>query len=552
MPNIGHIPDQAGGVRSKFERMWIAAVFAGALLAGLPILLVDRVTNAYVDRSAKARVETLTQGALGLADTRLDRTTTLLVDLLREKADDCSQTSIDLMRRAVFGAAPMRELIVLDRDGRILCTSAGTSPEQRVVSREFPSANGSFSFAVVRFRDDDERALRVRLERPGARTLAALIPVGSLLAGAVPPERRNVQRSLIALVDADPAQQINGQERSFDYGQAYAARLRSARFPVVVTVEYSKAAIAAEYEDVLLIARLFPTIVSFLLILLAWLSVRRNRTDPTAALGQALDSGDIVPFFQPIVDIRTGRLRAAEVLARWRRPDGSVVMPHQFIPVAERSGQIYELTRILMRRARDEVGAAFAVRPNLRLGFNLCAGHFSDASIVGDVKQIFTGSQIGFKQLVFEVTEREPLPDLVEARRVICALQGLGCKVAIDDYGTGHGGMSYLLKLGVDCIKIDKMFVDAISTERYSQTIIETLVDLARNMRMEIVAEGVETFEQVEFLRSKGIGIAQGFLFAPPLPASSFLALVEAMEKPKLSVVEGAEAMPSAVSAGAA
>jgi EAL domain-containing protein (putative c-di-GMP-specific phosphodiesterase class I) len=168
---------------------------------------------------------------------------------------------------------------------------------------------------------------------------------------------------------------------------------------------------------------------------------------------------------------------------------------------------------------------------------------------VGDVRQIFTGSQISYKQLLFEVTERDPLPDLDEARRVISSLQGLGCKVAIDDYGTGHGGMSYLLKLGVDCIKIDKMFVDAISTERYSQTIIETLIELAKSMRMEVIAEGVETFEQVEFLRAKGITVAQGFLFAPPLPASSFLALVEAMEKPKLSIVEHE---PLAVGAGAA
>jgi sensor c-di-GMP phosphodiesterase-like protein len=125
-------------------------------------------------------------------------------------------------------------------------------------------------------------------------------------------------------------------------------------------------------------------------------------------------------------------------------------------------------------------------------------------------------------------------------------LQALGIKVAIDDVGTGHGGLSYLLKLGVDIIKIDKMFVDAIGTERYSQTIIETLVELGRTMNMEVIAEGVERFEQVEYLRLKGVNEAQGYVFAPPLPASSYLALVEAMERPKLSVV------PETLKAGAA
>jgi len=106
------------------------------------------------------------------------------------------------------------------------------------------------------------------------------------------------------------------------------------------------------------------------------------------------------------------------------------------------------------------------------------------------------------------VTERQPLEDLDTARRIIAALQELGCKVAIDDVGTGHGGLSYMLKLGVNYIKMDKLFVDAIGTEQYSTTIIETLISLARSMRMEIFAEGVETFEQVKYLRERELQVA--------------------------------------------
>jgi len=106
----------------------------------------------------------------------------------------------------------------------------------------------------------------------------------------------------------------------------------------------------------------------------------------------------------------------------------------------------------------------------------------------------------------------------------------MGCKVAIDDVGTGHSGLSYILKLGVDIIKIDKVFVHALNSEGHSKTIIETLIDLAKNMRMEIIAEGVENFDQVSYLRERGIAAAQGYVFAPPLPASSFLQLLDAME----------------------
>jgi EAL domain-containing protein (putative c-di-GMP-specific phosphodiesterase class I) len=204
-----------------------------------------------------------------------------------------------------------------------------------------------------------------------------------------------------------------------------------------------------------------------------------------------------------------------------------------------------------MRRARDDVAAAYADRPHLRLGFNLAASHFNDESIVRDVSSIFERSPVRLSQVVLEVTERQPLQNLTETRRVVAALQGLGVAVAIDDVGTGHSGLSYMLKLGADLIKIDKMFIDAIGTDRNSTTIIETLVDLARNMRMDVVAEGVERFEQVVLLRDLGIQAAQGYVFAPPLPASSFLQLIEAIEpRPQAAAVERGEGAPPPEAAG--
>jgi sensor c-di-GMP phosphodiesterase-like protein len=218
---------------------------------------------------------------------------------------------------------------------------------------------------------------------------------------------------------------------------------------------------------------------------------------------------------------------SAEVLVRWRRPDGTLVQPAQFIPLAESTGLIVDLTRALMRRVCREAGAAIGARPDFKIGFNLSALHFVDEAIVKDVDRIIGASAIAPSQVLLEVTERQPL-DLTKARRVIAALQGLGVHVGIDDLGTGHSGLSYMLKLGVDFIKIDKMFVDAIGTERYSTTIIDTLVGLGRDMSMDIIAEGVETLEQVQHLRDRGISKAQGYIFARPLPGPSFLKLLEA------------------------
>ena len=164
------------------------------------------------------------------------------------------------------------------------------------------------------------------------------------------------------------------------------------------------------------------------------------------------------------------------------------------------------------------------------MSFNFAGQLFSDESIVKDVRKIFSGSPIKLSQVVLEVTERDPIENFTATRQTIAAFQGLGVRIAIDDVGTGHSGLSYMLKLGVDIIKIDKMFVDAIGTDRNSTTIVETLVDLAHNMRMDVVAEGVENFEQVMYLRELGVRSAQGYVFAPPLPGKSFLQLIEATD----------------------
>jgi sensor c-di-GMP phosphodiesterase-like protein len=237
----------------------------------------------------------------------------------------------------------------------------------------------------------------------------------------------------------------------------------------------------------------------------------------------------------------TGKLRGAEVLIRWRKPDGSIVSPAAFIPLAESSGIILDITRALMRRVCQEMGPAFAARPHLKVGFNLAARHFQDDSIVRDIRDIFGRGPVRLSQVVLELTERQPIENLAETRQLLATLQELGVRMALDDVGTGHSGLSYILKLGVDIIKIDKMFVDAIGIERSSTTIIETLVDLAHNMRMDIIAEGVETFEQVVCLRDRGIRAAQGFVFAPPLPGASFLQLIEAIEPTAAAAPENAD-----------
>ena len=526
-------PNGAGHVR--ISGRWLsAAIVGGTLLAGASIFALDRALVSYMESQARARLAALAHGALGLAETRLEQATTVLVGLAAAGTGECDHRTLEAMRQAVFVNIVLKGLAILDDNGRAICTHVGSAGSPSSLSREYSLPAKRLTLTAVRFRQFNDRAIRIRLDRSGAHALAALVAIDVLLPEVDLGEGAGGKRLRLMFEGGEmiTARPTGDEGLGLDDGQSIAVRQHSARFPIMLVAEHSRVALASEYRDLQLVARIAMLLLVGICIGSAWLSLRRRRDDPTDELRRALSEGEIIPYYQPTVDTRNGRIRGAEVLARWRKPDGTLIPPAHFIPLAEQSGLIYDLTRVLMRRARDEVGAAYRERPRLRLAFNLFAGHLADGKVVDDVKKIFGGSAVSLDQIVLEVTERTPLPDLDEARRVIASLQDLGIKVAIDDVGTGHGGLSYLLKLEVSIIKIDKMFVDAIGTERYSQTIIESLVDLARTMNMEIIDEGVERIEQVEYLRQKGVYEAQGYVFAPPLPANSYLALVEAMERP--------------------
>jgi sensor c-di-GMP phosphodiesterase-like protein len=245
---------------------------------------------------------------------------------------------------------------------------------------------------------------------------------------------------------------------------------------------------------------------------------------------EAMERGAFIPYYQPVVNIRTGRLMGCEVLMRRREPDGTIIPPSMFIALAESTGLALPMTRILMERVRDDLNAIYGARPHLSLSVNLFDDHFESLRIIRDIETIFGRSQIAYKQVTLEITERQPLANIDRARVVIRRLQELGARVALDDAGTGHGGLAYLQQLGIDVIKIDKLFIDTIDTNDSPSPILDSLIKLGQELGKELVAEGVEAMAQVDYLRSRGVTAAQGFLFAPPLPASAFLDLVAAMD----------------------
>jgi len=355
--------------------------------------------------------------------------------------------------------------------------------------------------------------------------LALGAALGLLAGGGLPRAQ-----AIVAMRDGTAIGQAGAVRDDEPRNDRVVVTLRSENYGPTVTASMSQSSLAELRSDIRALDLVGDIGLLILIVLIIAFIRWRRRGDPLAEIRRAVEAEEFVPYYQPILDITNGRLEGAEVLVRWRKSDGSIIPPGSFIPLLESSGLIFDVTRALMRRVCREAGDAIGRRSRCKISFNLTARHFTKASTVSEIREIFADSPIALSQLVLEVTERQPLENLSLARSVIAGLQELGARVAIDDVGAGHGGLSYLLKLGVDIIKIDKLFVDAIGAERHSTAIISSLVELARSMRMDVVAEGVESFEQVAYLRDQGIRLAQGYVFAPPLPGPSFLQLLEAAD----------------------
>jgi diguanylate cyclase (GGDEF)-like protein len=253
-----------------------------------------------------------------------------------------------------------------------------------------------------------------------------------------------------------------------------------------------------------------------------------HRAEVERRLRRGLSDGEIVGFLQPFVDLASGEVVGAELLARWRRPDGTMVSPVDFIPVAEESGLVVDLGRRMLRQACELLVARQrrGARP-VRLNVNVSGIHVLAGDLVGDVTGILAQTGAPAHLLTIELTESRLMDDADEAVRRLEMIRELGVGLAIDDFGTGYSSLGYLQQLPVDTVKVDKGFVDGLGVDRGRTAIVEATVSLGATFGLKVVAEGVETEDQAAALRRLGCGYAQGWLFGRPMPSDDFELFVD-------------------------
>jgi diguanylate cyclase (GGDEF)-like protein len=254
-----------------------------------------------------------------------------------------------------------------------------------------------------------------------------------------------------------------------------------------------------------------------------------QRLQIESGLRHALDHGELLLEFQPIVDIRTGRIASAEALVRWRHPERGLVSPAQFIPVAEETGLIVPLGEWVLRETCVQVRRwqALGLDP-VPVAVNLSARQFRDARLAATVAEILREADCPPSALQLEITESAIMQHADRALATIRQINDLGVRLSIDDFGTGYSSLSYLKRFPVHKLKIDRSFVRDIDTDTNDEAIAGAIVALAKQLGLRTVAEGVETEEQLRRLTVLGCDEYQGYLFAAPGSAEDFARLLGA------------------------
>jgi diguanylate cyclase (GGDEF)-like protein len=261
-------------------------------------------------------------------------------------------------------------------------------------------------------------------------------------------------------------------------------------------------------------------------------SVTRERVSLESDLHQALRQQQFELYYQPKADIATSDVHSAEALIRWRHPQRGLILPAEFIPLAEECGLINEVGAWVLREACRQCKAwQLEGLPPLRVAVNVAAPQFRQGNLLEVIRGALQEAQLEPRWLEIELTESAVMTNPEESAEILERLSRMGVLVSVDDFGTGYSSMSYLRRFPIDKLKIDRSFVKDLGTRAEDASIVQAIISLAHSLRLKVVAEGVETSEQLKFLQSLNCDQYQGFHFSPPLPAAEFANLVRSWQK---------------------
>ncbi|MBB6575671.1 MULTISPECIES: EAL domain-containing protein [Xanthomonas] len=508
----------------KRQRIISLTVLLVVLCATLPVSLSYYLAWRLALDREESKLAQLAALSIRRTDTAFDEAHGALLSMAASQLQPCSQSHLGQMRALVLASHYIVELGYMQQ-GRLRCTSWGPSPATvahstadfvvkrgiAVTTRLRPLANPQHPLMALQLRDYNvliNPTTLTDINLPPGLQLAIGTPDGQILSST----GTAAERLLIA-----PPTDASGTDAD---GQVLSGRDRRGDWAAVVTepAAYLRGPLAAARLQVVPVG---IALALLLVSLVIWVS--RRRLSPLARLEIAVQRNEFVVHYQPIIALDTGACVGAEALVRWQQPDGVLIPPDAFIPLAEESGLILPITDLVVAEVIRDLGPTLATDPSLHVAINVSAEDIKSGRVQTVLAQALHGTSVDSGQLWVEATERS-LMDIEAARTTITHLRGAGHTVSIDDFGTGYSSLQYLQGLPLDALKIDKSFVDTIGTHSATSAVTSHIIDMAKTLQLRTIAEGVERQEQLDYLRAHGVDLAQGWLFSRALPATGFIA----------------------------
>ncbi|KIF64045.1 sensor c-di-GMP phosphodiesterase-like protein [Pseudomonas sp. LAIL14HWK12:I2] len=515
-------------LRSWFYRPWFLAMIAAVLSASLLITGGLFVAVRQVEQSESQEMNA--QGERFLA--RLEQ----LFGQLRESLDDleaqplrsCDDEMIATLQQVTFNYRFVYEAAYMDATR--ICSNRPRQEGLSVIRP--PDIKGpTYSYWLNTTTEPDENRAALMLGRGNFRVATSrghLTDMVDLLPGS----------SLLVVLDhGTRAIPVLGVPQVWPPTEPWPPKTPNALQVTQSHLIYRMPTDNPEYQLVLIsprsgmhIPELWWWMVPFCLVLGALVGVLvfwvvRQRQSLDAELHGAIRRGELQVLYQPIFDLDSRNCVGAEALLRWRRPDGTLTSPDLFIPMAENTGQIRQMTDFVLQRLLEQLGQLLRANPQLYISVNLAACDVMVPRIGQVMARLLTLHRVAARQIAFEVTERG-LIDVVVARENLQALRDVGHQVLIDDFGTGYCSLAYLQTLPVDCLKIDKAFIDALGHDAASSGVAPHIIHMAQALDLKVIAEGIEFESQAALLSSEGVKFGQGWLFAHALSAVQFIELI--------------------------
>lgn len=500
-------------------------VKTGAVAATLVIfagfvMLFDNFVRSAATQMLQITISDISKGA----EVAVFDATQTLDEVARHSSDVCSESFVEGVRQTLQRSIYVRQILVENNMGARYCSGLEVDFDYQVMSGELPIPSRDETLAAIRIFGTETTLLRITNRVDDNRTISAFVHYAPILATGQLPGILSWGDVLRVEFTDGTELLAQGDRLAFDFDAPTSSHIYASEFagelPLRTRGSIPIEVVRAQYQDMYIgvigVLLIFGLGVLFLVFRLVG-----KGGPPPMDLAHAIENGQIQPFYQPVINMRTGKIIGCEVLARWVKPDGRIILPEAFVEYAQASGLEVPLMLGVMQRVKIDLGEIAQQHESIRISINLFDAQLNGTGIVDDVRLIFEKSRIGFDQLVFEIGRRQRLNK--SAGKALRGLKKLGCHLALDDENVSIADLKRLKVYGVGEVKIGSKMISSVGANDAETVEVEALIVASLAADMGVVAKKVERKEQAVFLREHGVDNMQGRLFTPALGRQKFV-----------------------------